>query len=135
MPGGDEGIADDDELAFSEFIDGLVAIAAYKEPNPFIQFPTRLDTFILRLFAELRSHWSRKRGNAHDSQSGPAEGARSRGGRRPSACSISWQKTGDNKVSGIGAEPNSPTEVSMSRRFSKATGSVQRYPLNGPLNG
>merc|ERR1719263_2426032 len=110
MPGGDEGIADDDELAFSEFIDGLVAIAAYKEPNPFIQFPTRLDTFILRLFAELRSHWSRKRGNAqvngllnalqkklrkgplgkqaisssqgtnaHGSQSGPAEGTRSRG--------------------------------------------------------
>jgi len=58
------GMDDDDELAFSEFLDGLVAITAYKEPDPFTPFHTRVNRFILTLFGELRRHWSRKRGNA-----------------------------------------------------------------------
>merc|ERR1712159_420238 len=60
-----EGIADDDELAFSEFLDGIVAITAYKEPNPFIPFENRLDSFIMTMFGELRRHWSRKRFNTN----------------------------------------------------------------------
>lgn len=60
-----EGIADDDELAFSEFLDGIVAITAYKEPNPFTDFADRLDTFIMNMFGELRRHWSRKRDTKH----------------------------------------------------------------------
>ena len=59
---GDEGIDDDEELSLSEFLDGLVAVAAYKFPDPFVPLSTRLNTFLLQLFATLRKHWSRKRG-------------------------------------------------------------------------
>merc|ERR1719401_2628892 len=55
------GFDDDEELAFSEFLDGLVAIAAYKFPDPFKPFHTRVNSYILQLFAALRRHWSRKR--------------------------------------------------------------------------
>jgi len=55
------GLDDDDELAYSEFIDGLVAVAAYKHPDPFIPFSIRVNSFILNLFGALRRHWSRKR--------------------------------------------------------------------------
>merc|ERR1719515_521114 len=37
-----EGVGDDNELAFSEFIDGLVAIVMYKDPNPFVPFHDRV---------------------------------------------------------------------------------------------
>merc|ERR1719401_321814 len=57
----DEGVDDDDELAFSEFIDGLVAITAYRYPDPFVSFHDRVDTFVLEIFTALRKHWSRKR--------------------------------------------------------------------------
>lgn len=56
-----EGLDDDEELAFSEFLDGLVAIAAYKFPDPFKPFHMRVNAFILQLFSTLRRHWSRKR--------------------------------------------------------------------------
>merc|ERR1712113_517971 len=59
--GEDAGIDDDDELSLSEFLDGLVAIAAYKFPDPFIPFHNRVNSFILKLFASVRRHWSRKR--------------------------------------------------------------------------
>jgi hypothetical protein len=59
--GGNDGLNDDEELAHSEFIDGLVAIAAYKYPDPFMPFPQRVDDLVNRVFANLRKHWSRKR--------------------------------------------------------------------------
>eukprot|EP00929_Paragymnodinium_shiwhaense_P074173 TRINITY_DN37937_c0_g1_i1.p1 TRINITY_DN37937_c0_g1~~TRINITY_DN37937_c0_g1_i1.p1 ORF type:complete len:1143 (-),score=322.28 TRINITY_DN37937_c0_g1_i1:53-3481(-) len=55
------GLDDDEELSFSEFLDGLVAITAYKFPDPFTRFDERVDYFLLQLFASLRTHWSRKR--------------------------------------------------------------------------
>lgn len=55
------GLDDDDELAFSEFLDGLVAVAAYKHPDPFAPFCDRVNIFILELFGSLRRYWSRKR--------------------------------------------------------------------------
>lgn len=55
------GINDDDELAYSEFADALVAVAAYKRPDPFTPFHERVNSFILSLFGALRHHWSRKR--------------------------------------------------------------------------
>jgi len=61
IAGPGEGVGDDEELAFSEFLDGLVAIAAYKHPDPFVPFCERVDVFVLELFAALRRHWSRKR--------------------------------------------------------------------------
>lgn len=57
----DDGMGDDDELALSEFLDGLVAITAYKVPDPFTPLSVRLDKFLMELFASLRKHWSRKR--------------------------------------------------------------------------
>lgn len=39
-----------------------VAVAAYKFPDPFTPLSTRINTFMLQLFAALRKHWSRKRG-------------------------------------------------------------------------
>lgn len=57
----DDGIDDDDELAFSEFLDGLVAVAAYKQPDPFTPFWVRVNSFLLSMFGALRRHWSRKR--------------------------------------------------------------------------
>jgi len=59
--GGGDGIGDDEELANSEFLDGLVAIAAYKYPDPFTPFSERVDALVLRVFSNLRKHWSRKR--------------------------------------------------------------------------
>ncbi|CAE7628729.1 FIM3 [Symbiodinium necroappetens] len=56
------GLDDDDEMSFSEFLDGLVAVAAYKYPDPFIPLSSRINTFLLQLFVALRKHWSRKRG-------------------------------------------------------------------------
>lgn len=58
----DEGMDDDEEMSFSEFLDGLVAVAAYKFPEPFTPLATRINSFLLQLFAALRKHWSRKRG-------------------------------------------------------------------------
>eukprot|EP00913_Durusdinium_trenchii_P033387 g31256.t1 len=57
-----EGVDDDEEMSLSEFLDGLVAVAAYKFPDPFTPLSTRINTFMLQLFAALRKHWSRKRG-------------------------------------------------------------------------
>jgi len=57
----DVGIDDDEELSLSEFFDGLVAVAAYKFPDPFVAFDKRVNSFILKLFAQLQRHWSRKR--------------------------------------------------------------------------
>merc|ERR1712176_1362604 len=57
----DIGIDDDEELSLSEFLDGLVAIAAYKFPDPFVPFHGRVNSFILKLFTAVRRHWSRKR--------------------------------------------------------------------------
>ena len=59
------GLDDDDEMSFSEFLDGLVAVAAYKFPDPFIPLSSRINTFLLQLFMALRKHWSRKRGAPH----------------------------------------------------------------------
>ena len=59
-----EGVDDDEEMSFSEFLDGLVAVAAYKFPDPFTPLSARINTFLLQLFAALRKHWSRKRGAA-----------------------------------------------------------------------
>lgn len=59
--GHDEGVDDDDELAYSEFLDGLVAIAAYKQPNPFVPFCQRMDTCLVDIFSALRRYWSRNR--------------------------------------------------------------------------
>ena len=56
-----EGVDDDEEMSFSEFLDGLVAVAAYKFPDSSIPASTRVNSFILQLFAALRKHWSRKR--------------------------------------------------------------------------
>jgi hypothetical protein len=42
--------------------DGLVAVAAYKFPDPFTPLSSRINTFLLQLFASIRKHWSRKRG-------------------------------------------------------------------------
>lgn len=53
---------DDEEMSFSEFLDGLVAVAAYKFPDPFTPLSSRINTFLLQLFASIRKHWSRKRG-------------------------------------------------------------------------
>merc|ERR1719321_1425101 len=59
---GDDGLDDDDELSFSEFLDGLVAIVMYKDPNPFISFHVRVDSFLVdRFFSSLRHYWSRSR--------------------------------------------------------------------------
>jgi len=57
----DVGLDDDDELALSEFLDGLVAITLYKIPDPFIAFHERVDHFLMELFKALRRHWSRHR--------------------------------------------------------------------------
>eukprot|EP00438_Fugacium_kawagutii_P012359 Skav200005 [mRNA] locus=scaffold4475:52245:53684:+ [translate_table: standard] len=57
-----EGVDDDEEMSFSEFLDGLVAVAAYKFPDPFTPLSSRINTFLLQLFAAIRKHWSRKRG-------------------------------------------------------------------------
>lgn len=57
-----EGVNDDEEMSFSEFLDGLVAVAAYKFPDPFTPLSSRINTFLLQLFASIRKHWSRKRG-------------------------------------------------------------------------
>lgn len=57
-----EGVDDDEEMSFSEFLDGLVAVAAYKFPDPFTPLSSRINTFLLQLFASIRKHWSRKRG-------------------------------------------------------------------------
>lgn len=55
-------MSDDDELSFSEFLDGLVAIVMYKEPNPFVPFSLRVDQFLVdRFFSSLRHYWSRSR--------------------------------------------------------------------------
>jgi len=56
-----EGLDDDDEMAFSEFVDGLIAVVAYKFPDPFTPLSSRINTFILQLYTSLRKHWSRKR--------------------------------------------------------------------------
>jgi len=58
-----EGLDDAEELAFSEFQDGLIAIAVYKFPDPFKPFHERVSAFIMHLFGTLRKHWSRKRGS------------------------------------------------------------------------
>mmetsp|Transcript_11055 Transcript_11055/g.25307 ORF Transcript_11055/g.25307 Transcript_11055/m.25307 type:complete len:348 (-) Transcript_11055:18-1061(-) len=58
------GLDDDDELAFSEFQDGLVAIAAYINPDPFVAFSSRVNGLILQLFAALRRYWSRRKAAA-----------------------------------------------------------------------
>ena len=39
---GQAGEDDADELSFSEFIDGIIAIVMYKSPNPFLPFPDRV---------------------------------------------------------------------------------------------
>jgi len=59
--GQDEGLDDDDELAFTEFLDGIIAVAAFKCPDPFTPFHSRVNAFILKLFGQVRRHWSRKR--------------------------------------------------------------------------
>lgn len=62
MDDGDEGLSDDDELSFSEFLDGLVAIVMYKDPNPFVSFSLRVDKFLVDIFfSSLRHYWSRSR--------------------------------------------------------------------------
>lgn len=61
MPGVDIGLDDDDELAFSEFLDAIVAVAAYKFPDPFTPLHVRVNSFIITLYGALRHHWSRKR--------------------------------------------------------------------------
>jgi len=53
-----EGVGDDNELAFSEFIDGLVAIVMYKDPNPFVPFHDRVGSFLESFFKALYKHWS-----------------------------------------------------------------------------
>jgi len=60
-----QGIDDDEELSLSEFLDGLVAIAAYKFPDPFTAFDKRVNQFILKLFSAVQRHWSRKRISPH----------------------------------------------------------------------
>eukprot|EP00928_Gymnodinium_smaydae_P039702 TRINITY_DN27059_c0_g1_i1.p1 TRINITY_DN27059_c0_g1~~TRINITY_DN27059_c0_g1_i1.p1 ORF type:complete len:1218 (-),score=337.57 TRINITY_DN27059_c0_g1_i1:5-3658(-) len=55
------GLDDADELAFSEFLDGIVAITAYKAPDPFTPFNERVEAFVLSLFDALRHYWSRRR--------------------------------------------------------------------------
>merc|ERR1712190_490339 len=56
VDGDRSGIGDDEELAHSEFLDGLIAIAAYKYPDPFTPFQKRVDTLVLRVFTNLRKH-------------------------------------------------------------------------------
>lgn len=60
-PGVDLGLDDDDELAFSEFLDAVVAVAAYKFPDPFTPLSIRVNSFIITLYGALRHHWTRKR--------------------------------------------------------------------------
>lgn len=55
------GLDDDSELAFSEFLDGLVAVTAFKFPDPFTSFSARVNATVLALFSALRRHWSGKR--------------------------------------------------------------------------
>ena len=59
VDGGDmeDGEADDEELSFSEFLDGLVAVVMYRTPNPFHPLPLRLEKFLLAIFQGLRRHW------------------------------------------------------------------------------
>merc|ERR1711904_244667 len=53
-----EGVGDASELAFSEFVDGLVAIVMYKDPNPFVPFSDRVGSFLESFFKALYKHWS-----------------------------------------------------------------------------
>merc|ERR1711904_390094 len=54
-----EGVGDASELAFSEFVDGLVAIVMYKDPNPFVPFSDRVGNFLKDLFFKgLHKHWT-----------------------------------------------------------------------------
>lgn len=49
---------DDDELSFAEFLDGLVAVAMYKDPNPFVPFKDRVELFLLDcVFRPLCEFW------------------------------------------------------------------------------
>jgi hypothetical protein len=61
------GLNDDDEMAFFEFTDGLIMVAAFKRPDPFTPLAQRVDAFVLDLFRAMRKYWSRKRvGNQVD---------------------------------------------------------------------
>jgi len=53
----EDGGADDEELSFSEFSDGLIAIVMYRTPNPFHPLPERLERFLLLVFQGLRRYW------------------------------------------------------------------------------
>ena len=56
------GVDDDDELSYGEFLDGIVAVVMYKDPNPFVDFAERVEGFLIHLFGRLRSFWSRSAG-------------------------------------------------------------------------
>eukprot|EP00397_Hematodinium_sp_SG-2012_P004471 GEMP01004483.1.p1 GENE.GEMP01004483.1~~GEMP01004483.1.p1 ORF type:complete len:1134 (+),score=219.33 GEMP01004483.1:44-3445(+) len=56
-------IDDDNELSFSEFWDGLVAVVLYLDPNPFAPFHTRLEYFLMCSFQKLRRYFLSQRSN------------------------------------------------------------------------
>merc|ERR1712118_455632 len=39
----EDGEADDEELSFSEFVDGMIALVMYRSQNPFDPLPLRLE--------------------------------------------------------------------------------------------
>merc|ERR1712187_107625 len=46
------------EIAFQEFIDALVILVLYKDPNPFVPFLVRFNRFLVdSLLTPLRDHW------------------------------------------------------------------------------
>lgn len=57
----ERGFDVNDELAYSEFLDGLVAITAFKFPDPFRPFHERVAALIVEIFTRLRKYWSRNR--------------------------------------------------------------------------
>uniref|UniRef100_A0A7S1JTC3 Uncharacterized protein n=1 Tax=Vitrella brassicaformis TaxID=1169539 RepID=A0A7S1JTC3_9ALVE len=59
----EDGLDDDSELAFSEFVDGMVAVALFKNPNPFISVDSRLERLLVdKVFTSLRTHWNKPAG-------------------------------------------------------------------------
>jgi len=53
----EEGMDDDDELSYTEFLEGWVAITLYMDPNPFIQFRERLEYFLMTCYETLTNHF------------------------------------------------------------------------------
>merc|ERR1719482_2669638 len=65
---------DDDELSFAEFLDGLTAVAMYKDPNPFVPFKDRVELFLLDcLFRPLSEFWREEKNSEKLGQSMSAD--------------------------------------------------------------